>query len=130
MEEERIARHRGAEAGFDPTAFVAARPRESSARRSDDLHVCPSCRSELVYPVDWEPAGRNRWRVALRCPDCEWSQVGTHGQAAVDRFDEALDVGTEQLLDDLNALTRANLADQVERFAAAIWADEVLPEDF
>jgi hypothetical protein len=130
MEEERTARDRGSDVGFDPSAFVASRPREATSRRTDDLHICPSCASELVYPVDWEPASRNRWRVALRCPNCEWNQVGIHGQAAVDRFDEVLDVGTEQLLDDLTTLVQANLADQVERFVAALWADQIVPEDF
>lgn len=118
------------ERAFDPNTFVARPPRQAGPRRSQDLHICPSCDSELVYPIEWEPAGRNRWSVTLRCPDCDWHDQGVHGQAVVDRFDEALDAGTEQLLDDLTLLTRANMEEQAERFVAAIWANQILPEDF
>ena len=55
---------------------------------------------------------------------------GVYAQEVVDRFDEALDGGTEQLLDDLNLLARANMEEQVDRFVAALWADHILPEDF
>jgi hypothetical protein len=33
-------------------------------------------------------------------------------------------------VDDLNVLIRANMEDQIERFAAALQADHILPEDF
>jgi hypothetical protein len=94
------------------------------------LEICPCCDSDLVYPVDWEPAESERWRVALRCPDCEWLGGGVYSQEVVDAFDEALDLGTAALLEALTQLTRANLEDQVERFLAALEADLILPEDF
>jgi hypothetical protein len=94
------------------------------------LEICPCCNSDLVYPVDWEPAESRRWRVGLRCPDCEWLGGGVYSQEVVDAFDEALDLGTETLLEALTQLTRANLEDQVERFLAALEADLILPEDF
>jgi hypothetical protein len=95
-----------------------------------DLHVCPQCRSELVYPVDWQEAGRASWEVSLRCPNCEWRHTGTFGEDAIQRFDETLDHGTEELVSDLRELTRANMEDDVDRFVAALDADYVLPEDF
>ena len=48
----------------------------------------------------------------------------------VDRFDATLDTGTEQLLDDLNLLARANMEDEIERFADALRTGRILPEDF
>ncbi len=107
---------------------VPRRPLQAGERLG--LHVCPSCASELVYPTEWEPAPRKRWNVDLRCPDCEWLGGGLYAQEIVDRFDEVLDAGTEQLLDDLNLLARANMEDQVERFVAALRAGQILPEDF
>jgi hypothetical protein len=94
------------------------------------LEVCPACDSRLVYPVDWEPADPRRWRVGLRCPDCEWQGGGVFSQDTVDAFDEALDLGTEALLEELTLLTRANLEEEVERFVAALHAGHILPEDF
>ncbi len=114
---------------LDASSFVVPRaPAELGATR--DLHVCPTCSSGLVYPTDWAPAARRRWAVDLRCPDCEWEGGGVYAQEIVDRFDEALDAGTEQLLEDLDLLARANMEDQVDRFIEALRSDLVLPEDF
>jgi hypothetical protein len=94
------------------------------------LHVCPECSSHLVFPTDWAPAERRRWSVDLRCPDCEWSGGGVYAQEVVDAFDEALDLGTEQLLADLSLLARSNMEEQVESFVTALHAGWILPEDF
>jgi hypothetical protein len=114
----------------EPASF-AARPRAGGSQTAErDLHVCPACASALVYPVDWEPARAGRWSVQLRCPDCEWDGGGVYEQAVVDRFDEVLDRGTEELLDDLSVLTRANMEEQIERFVIALERNHILPEDF
>jgi hypothetical protein len=95
-----------------------------------DIHVCPECSSELVYPVAWEEADRCRWEVSLRCPNCEWQTTDIYEEAAIQRFDETLDRGTEALVADLRKLTRANMEEDVERFVTALTAGHVLPEDF
>lgn len=107
------------------------RPAEAEgARRADDLHICPECGRDLVYPVDWAQAEPGFWHVALRCPECEWRESGTYHQSVVDRFDEALDKGTEALLEDLRVLMRANLEEEIERFGEALRHNLILPEDF
>ncbi len=114
---------------LDPSTFKA--PRRTPTRdRARALHVCPGCDSELVYPLDWAPVDRTRWRVDLHCPECDWQATGVYSQEVVDRFDEALDRGTEALLDDLSLLTRANMEDQIDRFVDALNANLILPEDF
>ena len=95
-----------------------------------ELHICPECACDLVYPVTWEEADRSRWEVSLRCPNCEWTTVDVYDQDTVDRFDEELDRGTEALVRDLRRLTRANMEDEVERFSRALAAGAILPEDF
>ena len=117
------------ERGLEPNIFEP-RLATTAPRRRDDLHICPSCHSQLVYPTDWAPADESNWHVALRCPDCEWNGGGTYSQDVVDRLDEELDTGTEALLDDLNVLVRANMEEQIDRFAAALEHDLILPEDF
>jgi hypothetical protein len=94
------------------------------------LHVCPECSSELVFPTAWEEADQSRWEVSLRCPNCEWSTVDTFEQDAVQLFDETLDRGTEELVEDLRRLSRANMEADVDRFIRALNADYLLPEDF
>ena len=100
------------------------------AQPIDELHICPECDRDLVYPVDWEEASVTHWEVELRCPNCEWNEVGTFDQATVDRFDERLDAGTEALVKDLRRLVQANMEAEAERFAAALDANAILPEDF
>jgi uncharacterized protein with PIN domain len=130
--ERETAKRRGRvalEGGLEPSIFEP-RLATSTRRRRDDLHVCPSCNSELVYPTDWAPASNRHWHVALRCPECEWNGGGSYSQDVVDRLDEALERGTESVLEDLNVLVRANMEDQIERFVSALRADPILPEDF
>jgi len=95
-----------------------------------DLHVCGTCSSELVYPVEWHEAGPEHWQVQLRCPNCEWSGTGVFEQHAVELFDEELDRGTEALLRDLKRLVQANMEEQVERFIDALRDDHIVPDDF
>ena len=105
-------------------------PQPVAPSTQPELHVCGACSCELVYPVDWEEAGRTAWDVTLRCPNCEWTGHGTYEQEIVERFDEELDRGTEALVRDLRQLMRANMEDEVERFCVALQADQILPEDF
>lgn len=94
------------------------------------LHICPACAGRLVYPLDWEEATATQWEVELRCPDCEWYDVGIYPQDVVDRFDDELDRGTDALVADLNRLTRANMEEETERFSRALASDAVWPMDF
>jgi hypothetical protein len=96
----------------------------------DDLHICPECDRTLVFPVEWEEVSPTHWEVLLRCPNCEWTEVGVYDQRTVDRFDEELDHGTEALMCDLKRLTKANMEEEIERFTLALGSDLILPEDF
>ena len=66
----------------------------------------------------------------MRCPNCEWAELGVYDQATVDRFDAALDLGTEAVVRDLQRLTQANMEDEIERFTAALASDAIWPMDF
>ena len=94
------------------------------------LHECPECDRALVYPVEWEEASPTQWEVLLRCPNCEWSDLGIYDQTVVDRFDEELDRGTEALVEDLTRLQQANMEDEIERFTSALASDAIWPMDF
>jgi hypothetical protein len=107
-----------------------AAPASPAAPAHTDLHVCPECDKHMVYPVEWEEASPTHWEVQLRCPNCEWNTVGEFDQETVDRFDEELDLGTEALVRDLKRLTRANMEEEVERFACALDSDAIWPMDF
>jgi hypothetical protein len=113
-----------------PAVTAAAAPAPTVETDACDLHVCGSCNSELVYPLDWDEAGATHWEVTLRCPNCEWSGTGVYEQNVVEAFDEELDRGTEALVGDLRRLMQANMEEEIERFVNALDADAILPEDF
>ena len=92
--------------------------------------MCTNCESELVYPVQWEEAGPDSWHILLRCPDCEWTESGSFPQALCDRFDDELESGTDALTRDFKRLVTANMAEEIERFIAALDADAIQPFDF
>ncbi len=115
------------------TPAPAALPAEAPQRdehTSDDLHICGTCSSDLVYPVEWSEAGARHWEVTLRCPNCEWCGTGIFEQHVVERFDVELDRGTEALVGDLKRLMHANMEDEIDRFVAALDADAITPDDF
>ncbi len=114
---------------FEPGAPRTPQP-EKRVEAPRQLHVCPACDGELVYPVEWQEASRESWSVTLRCPSCEHSEAGIFPQSVVDSFDEELDRGTETLIDDLEQLTRANMAEEIDRFCAALDAGAIQPMDF
>jgi hypothetical protein len=115
---------------FDNQPAHAAPAAAHAPSEKLDLHVCPDCSKELVYPVEWEEASATHWEVQLRCPNCEWLNVGLYDQETVDRFDERLDHGTEALVRDLKRLTRANMEEEIDRFASALASDAIWPMDF
>lgn len=104
-----------------PVAEVAAGP---------ELHVCPECSGQLVFPVAWEERSGSSWEITLRCPDCEWWHTDEYDGESVDRFDDVLNDGTEQLLSDLRTFARANMEEDVARLLRAIEQDLILPMDF
>ena len=130
MGDGETAKGSGLERGLEPSVFENRVSVGQPPHRRGDLHICPECGSDLVYPTDWAPASERKWHVALRCPECEWNGGGSYSQEVVDRLDEALDRGTEAVLDDLNVLVRANMEDQINRFVNALNGDQILPEDF
>ena len=95
-----------------------------------DLDRCPECASDVVYPIAWNDAGDRTYELTLRCPNCEWTEVDTHDWDTVQRLEERLERGERALIADLQALTRANVQDDFDRFISALRADQVWPMDF
>jgi hypothetical protein len=103
---------------------------EVPAVSAGELHICSSCGSDLVYPLEWEEAGPRHWEVILRCPNCEWIRSGVYDQETVERFDEILDEGTDALVADLKHLMQVNMQDEVARFVSALEDGHIVPDDF
>jgi hypothetical protein len=94
------------------------------------LNVCPECSSDLVQPIEWSEAPDDAWNLVLSCPNCDWYTEGLYTQDQVRELEDRLDEGLADMLRDLKRLTQANMADQIDRFVTALYADQILPEDF
>ena len=110
-----------------PATTPAAAPKVGEER---DLHLCPGCESNLVYPLQWEEADESHWHITLRCPNCERREEGVFGQSQCDGFDDELERGTDALTRDYKRLMTANLSEEIDRFAKALEVDGILPADF
>jgi hypothetical protein len=118
--EEMVARLVSATEGREDRISTAA----------DGLHICPACHSRLVQPIWWDEASDDSLRVALSCPNCEWSAVERFEHRLVDELELELDRGDAELEVDLALLTHANMVDEIDRFVRALDADAIQPFDF
>lgn len=95
-----------------------------------DLCQCPQgCEHKLVYPVSWREKG-GTWELTLRCPECWWEATNCYADAIVQRFDQALNAGTDRLLFDLEELSARIGEDDLIVLRSALAADALLPCDF
>jgi hypothetical protein len=96
----------------------------------EDLLVCGTCRSRLMYPADCGGQGRGHWYVELKCPNCGGRERASFDVEMLDAVDRELDRAEAEIEADLACLTRANMADYVTRFISALDAGAIEPEDF
>ena len=125
-----VPRSGAAAAAGDTPRVVGSDQSGAVAKPVRDLHVCPECESGLVQPAEWEESGPHDWLVTLSCPNCGTSREGVFSQETVEAFDEELDRGADTLARDYRSLARANMAEEIDRFVAALTADALLPMDF
>lgn len=97
-----------------------------------DLTLCPAtdCSGKLCYPIRWTDLDPGGWCLVRRCPDCQRAWHGHHAHENVERYDTALQAGTDQLITDLEQLARRNQAEWSARFISALNHDALLPFDF
>lgn len=93
------------------------------------LYLCPQCDCDLVQPLRWTPAC-DGFQLELCCPNCWWAGSELAGEQRLRAFENHLDEGLEVLLGDLQRLAHTNMLEEIERFAAALERDAILPEDF
>jgi hypothetical protein len=117
----------------DLTGSASPRPPVADTRPKkldEDLLVCGTCSSRLMYPADCEEHERDRWNVELKCPNCgrqEWARLDAE---MLDALDRELEQAEAEIEADLECLTRTNMADYVTRFISALDAGAIEPEDF
>jgi hypothetical protein len=114
----------------DEVATPVEVPSGEPALRVRRIEICAECDSDRVHPVDWHEVDERSWRLDVRCPDCRWMGSDVFAQDEVERYDDLLNEGTDALIDELERITRENMADHLERFIRALEDDGIMPIDF
>ena len=102
-----------------------------TALGTSDLHLCPTCRQPFVAPR--EILGEHddgHLVVELGCANCGWSAVQLHDSAQICALDRALDRDSARIEAAADALALSCELERIERFAEALRAEYILPEDF
>ena len=116
---------------FEPLAAEAAGAAAMPQRRRRRSERLPRVRPRPGLPGGL--GGGLRDALGGRAPLPELRVVARSAsstRSTVDKFDEQLDLGTEALVKDLRRLVQANMEAEADRFAAALDANAILPEDF
>jgi hypothetical protein len=92
-------------------------------------HVCRACALPFVQVREGTEEGTG-WRVVLHCPSCGWAAEEVLDLDTLAHLDEEHDRGLEEVASALSRFTELNMREYVDRFAAALSADAILPEDF
>jgi hypothetical protein len=94
--------------------------------------VCGSCRRPFAVPdaVVPTPGDSTDVVVELRCTNCGWMHVGTFPPSAVEALDRALDLTEREIRTALEICELSDTLDRIDRFARALQADLITPEDF
>ena len=71
-----------------------------------------------------------RYVVELSCANCHAASLATHDEASLEQLDLELDRGVLSIQEALDALVLADELERIDRFAAALHDDLILPEDF
>ena len=96
-----------------------------------DLHICAGCRTPFVIPMSiLDVREDGRYVVELSCANCQASSLATHDEASLEALDHELDRGLLAIQEALDALVMADELERIDRFAAALQDDLILPEDF
>jgi len=98
---------------------------------SSDLHQCPTCRQPFVAPRDiLAEHDDGRIVVDLACTNCGWSAVQLHDTITLCALDRAVDRDAARIEAAADALALSCELERIDRFAEALHAGHILPEDF
>jgi hypothetical protein len=102
-----------------------------TALGSSDLHLCPTCRQPFVTPREILGEHDDGYLVVdLECANCGWSAVQLHDSHQICALDRALDRDSARIEAAADALALSCELERIDRFAEALHAGHILPEDF
>ena len=98
---------------------------------SGPLHICRSCEQPFIVPLSIvDILDADRYVVELWCANCDRSTLSAHYDSELEVLDQELVNSTAQIRAALEVIETVDELLRVDRFAAALQDDKILPEDF
>ena len=95
------------------------------------LHVCRACGKPFVVPISIiDILDADRYVVELWCANCDRCSLSAHYDEELEELDEQLVSTTAQIRAALEVIETVDDMVRVDRFADALQAGHILPEDF
>ena len=95
------------------------------------LHICRGCGQPFVVPISFvDILDADRYVVELWCANCDRSTLSAHYDAELEELDRELVNATAQIRAALEVIETVDDLLRVDRFADALRAGHILPEDF
>jgi len=104
-----------------------------SPTRVEDFGMldCPSCQRPFLVPGTVKGVvGEDRVAIDVECANCGWNDTVERTDRDLESLDMELDRAFADLLWALEIVWTANETAAISRFAAALDAGHILPEDF
>jgi hypothetical protein len=116
---------------IDRAAVLTSMRRLFDSTLGRDLRLCPACRRPFVAPREVLASHEDGNHVVeLSCANCGWWAIQLHGGVRLSALDEALDRDSAQIEAAAEALAMSVELERIDRFAEALAAGWILPEDF
>ena len=95
------------------------------------LHVCRACNRPFIVPLSIvDILDADRYVVELWCANCDERTLSAHDDAELESLDHDLVAATGQIRSALEVIEQVDELLRIDRFADALHADLILPEDF
>ena len=94
------------------------------------LSVCPSCGSNLLQPLRWEPHADDEVIVDLRCPECLTWMQGCFSQEDMKELDRLQNAGRAEIQSAYESQVAESMEALIDCLRAALALDLVGPDDF
>jgi hypothetical protein len=112
-------------------AFSGSMRRLFDSALSGDLRFCPTCRQPFVAPRQILASHEDGQHVVeLVCSNCQWWAIQLHDGVRLSALDRALDRDSALIEAAAKALALSLELERIDRFADALHAGHILPEDF
>jgi hypothetical protein len=95
------------------------------------LHICEACGEPFVVPLSIvDILDADRYVVELWCANCDRASLSAHYDEELEKLDRELVRSTTQIRAALEVIETVDELVRVDRFAEALHAGHILPEDF